>query len=49
MHARLALACANRSQMFGVTGAGLNTLRYYNNGGKRPRRALDQWDRVSDG
>ncbi|KAF2754885.1 hypothetical protein EJ05DRAFT_503828 [Pseudovirgaria hyperparasitica] len=33
--------------MFGITGAGLNWLRYTQNGGKRPRRTLDQWDRQS--
>ncbi|KAI1422551.1 hypothetical protein F5Y12DRAFT_717247 [Xylaria sp. FL1777] len=32
--------------MFGVTGAGLSKLRHWQNGHKRPRRSLDQWDRV---
>ncbi|KAI1260664.1 hypothetical protein F5Y18DRAFT_404760 [Xylariaceae sp. FL1019] len=32
--------------MFGATGAGLNKLRHWQNGNKRPRRSLDQWDRV---
>ncbi|ROW06658.1 hypothetical protein VPNG_06689 [Cytospora leucostoma] len=31
--------------MFGVTGTGLSTVKYYQNGGKRARRSLDQWDR----
>ncbi|KAI0429317.1 hypothetical protein F5Y09DRAFT_260900 [Xylaria sp. FL1042] len=31
--------------MFGVTGAGLSKLRHWQNGNKRPRRSLDQWDR----
>ncbi|KAI1104927.1 hypothetical protein F4804DRAFT_164576 [Jackrogersella minutella] len=31
--------------MFGATGAGLSKLRHWNNGGKRERRSLDQWDR----
>jgi NADH-ubiquinone oxidoreductase MWFE subunit len=34
-------------QLFGVTGAGLSTVRYYQNGGKMWRYGLDQWDRVS--
>lgn len=33
--------------MFGVTGAGLSTVRYYSNNKKRPRRGLDAWDRQS--
>ncbi|KAK3682480.1 hypothetical protein B0T22DRAFT_285195 [Podospora appendiculata] len=32
--------------MFGVTGAGLSKIRNMQNGGKRQRRSLDQWDRV---
>ncbi|KAF8473334.1 hypothetical protein BDZ91DRAFT_770544 [Kalaharituber pfeilii] len=32
--------------MFGVSGAGLSLLRNYTNDWKRPRRSLDQWDRV---
>ncbi|KAI0483861.1 hypothetical protein F4859DRAFT_474363 [Xylaria cf. heliscus] len=32
--------------MFGATGAGLSKLRHWQNGHKRPRRSLDQWDRV---
>ncbi|KAF7507740.1 hypothetical protein GJ744_010169 [Endocarpon pusillum] len=31
--------------MFGVTGAGLSTVRYYSNNKKAPRRTLDAWDR----
>ncbi|RKU49251.1 hypothetical protein DL546_009639 [Coniochaeta pulveracea] len=31
--------------MFGVTGAGLSKIRHMQNGGKRARRSLDQWDR----
>ncbi|KUI62210.1 hypothetical protein VM1G_05205 [Cytospora mali] len=31
--------------MFGISGAGLSTVKYYQNGGKRARRSLDQWDR----
>ncbi|KAI9658920.1 MAG: hypothetical protein M1821_001880 [Bathelium mastoideum] len=33
--------------MFGVSGAGLNQIRHMQNGGKRPRYAIDQWDRQS--
>jgi len=33
--------------MFGVTGAGMSKIRHAQNGGKRQRRGLDQWDRVS--
>ncbi|KAI6083274.1 hypothetical protein F4821DRAFT_263135 [Hypoxylon rubiginosum] len=31
--------------MFGATGAGLSKFRNWQNGGKRARRSLDQWDR----
>lgn len=31
--------------MFGITGAGLSTVRYYSNNKKMPRRGLDAWDR----
>jgi len=31
--------------MFGVTGAGLSKIKNMQNGGKRARRSLDQWDR----
>ncbi|KAI5310879.1 hypothetical protein KEM55_004916 [Ascosphaera atra] len=31
--------------MFGVTGVSLGTLKYYTNGKKNPRRALDRWDK----
>ncbi|KAK2075123.1 hypothetical protein P8C59_009275 [Phyllachora maydis] len=31
--------------MFGVTGAGLSKIKHMQNGGKRARRSLDQWDR----
>ena len=34
-------------QMFGVSGVGLANIKYYQNGGKRARRSLDQWDRQS--
>jgi hypothetical protein len=33
-------------QMFGVTGAGMSKIKNMQNGGKRARRSLDQWDRV---
>ncbi|TKA64594.1 hypothetical protein B0A49_10382 [Cryomyces minteri] len=33
--------------MFGVTGAALSKLRHMQNGGKRGRHSVDQWDRVS--
>lgn len=33
--------------MFGVSGAGLSKIRHMQNGGKRARRSIDQWDRVS--
>ena len=32
--------------MFSVSGVGLSKIRHMQNGGKRPRRSLDQWDRV---
>ncbi|EFQ35460.1 uncharacterized protein GLRG_10604 [Colletotrichum graminicola M1.001] len=31
--------------MFGVTGAGLHVIKGIQNGGKKPRWGLDQWDR----
>ncbi|KAK3381578.1 hypothetical protein B0H63DRAFT_524283 [Podospora didyma] len=31
--------------MFGVTGAGMSKFRHMQNGGKRQRRSIDQWDR----
>ncbi|KAI1494938.1 small secreted protein [Biscogniauxia mediterranea] len=31
--------------MFGATGAGMSKFRNWQNGGKRARRSLDQWDR----
>ncbi|KAG4442652.1 hypothetical protein IFR05_001837 [Cadophora sp. M221] len=34
--------------MFGVTGAGLSKLRHMQNGGKRGRHSVDQWDRQSN-
>lgn len=34
-------------QMFGVSGAGLASVRYFSNNKKRPRRGLDIWDRQS--
>jgi len=33
--------------MFGFTGAALSKLRYMQNGGKKPRYSVDQWDRQS--
>lgn len=33
--------------MFGVTGAGLSKIKHMQNGGKRARRSIDQWDRQS--
>ncbi|DAA74017.1 TPA_exp: hypothetical protein A8136_3799 [Trichophyton benhamiae CBS 112371] len=30
--------------LFGVTGVGLSTLKYYSNGRKNPRRGIDAWD-----
>ncbi|KJY00576.1 hypothetical protein TI39_contig323g00016 [Zymoseptoria brevis] len=30
---------------FGLTGAGLSKLRHMQNGGKRPRHSIDQWDK----
>jgi hypothetical protein len=39
--------CANRAmQMFGISGAGMSKIRNWQNGGKRQRRGIDQWDRV---
>ncbi|KAI9851377.1 MAG: hypothetical protein M1838_003840 [Thelocarpon superellum] len=31
--------------MFAVTGAGMSWLRHWQNGGKRGRHSIDQWDR----
>ncbi|EEH08156.1 conserved hypothetical protein [Histoplasma capsulatum G186AR] len=31
--------------MFGVTGVGLSTVKYYSNERKNPRRAIDMWDK----
>ncbi|KAL6241134.1 hypothetical protein RBB50_012038 [Rhinocladiella similis] len=31
--------------MFGVTGAGLASIKYYKNDYKRPRYLIDRWDR----
>jgi len=33
--------------MFGVSGAALSKIRHMQNGGKRPRHSVDQWDRQS--
>ncbi|KAG5299518.1 hypothetical protein I7I50_07098 [Histoplasma capsulatum G186AR] len=33
--------------MFGVTGVGLSTVKYYSNERKNPRRAIDMWDKQS--
>ncbi|OBR10700.1 Small secreted protein [Colletotrichum higginsianum IMI 349063] len=32
--------------MFGITGTGLHVIKGIQNGGKKPRWGLDQWDRV---
>lgn len=32
--------------MFGATGAGMSKIKHMQNGGKRQRRSIDQWDRV---
>ncbi|KEQ87414.1 hypothetical protein M438DRAFT_362318 [Aureobasidium pullulans EXF-150] len=32
---------------FGITGAGLSKIRNIQNGGKRARHSIDQWDRQS--
>ncbi|CZS99140.1 uncharacterized protein RCO7_00467 [Rhynchosporium graminicola] len=34
--------------MFGVTGAGLSKIRHMQNGGKRARHSVDQWDKQSN-
>lgn len=34
-------------QFFGITGAGLSKIRNIQNGGKRARHSIDQWDRQS--
>jgi len=31
--------------MFAITGGGLSKLRHMQNGGKRGRHSIDQWDR----
>lgn len=33
-------------QMFAIWGGGLAKLKHMENGGKRTRRNIDQWDRV---
>ncbi|KAK5113851.1 hypothetical protein LTR62_003235 [Meristemomyces frigidus] len=33
--------------MFGFSGAALSKLRHMQNGGKRARHSVDQWDRQS--
>lgn len=33
--------------MFGVSGAGMSKIRNMQNGGKRGRRSIDQWDKQS--
>ena len=35
-------------QMFGFTGAALSKIRHMQNGGKRARHSIDQWDRQSE-
>ncbi|KAF6795374.1 hypothetical protein CSOJ01_13467 [Colletotrichum sojae] len=37
---------ASRPQWFGITGTGLAVIKGIQNGGKKPRWGLDQWDRV---
>lgn len=32
---------------FGVSGAGLSKIRHMQNGGKRARHSVDQWDKQS--
>lgn len=32
--------------MFGITGTGLAVVKGMQNGGKKPRFGLDQWDKV---
>jgi hypothetical protein len=44
---RAKLMLVGETQMFGVTGAGLTSIRYFSNNHKRPRRGLDIWDRQS--
>ena len=34
-------------QMFSATGAGMSKFKNWQNGGRRQRRSLDKWDRVS--
>ncbi|KAM0271097.1 hypothetical protein ACHAQH_009219 [Verticillium albo-atrum] len=33
--------------MFGITGTGLAVIKGIQNGGKKPRYSLDQWDKQS--
>ncbi|PNH62207.1 hypothetical protein VD0002_g5788 [Verticillium dahliae] len=33
--------------MFGITGTGLAVVKGIQNGGKKPRYSLDQWDKQS--
>ncbi|OHE93449.1 hypothetical protein CORC01_11224 [Colletotrichum orchidophilum] len=33
--------------MFGITGTGLHVIKGIQNGGKKPRWGLDQWDRYA--
>lgn len=37
------------TQMFAVTGAGLNKVKNMQSGGKKHRWSIDQWDRVGPG
>jgi hypothetical protein len=37
----------SNAQFFGITGAGLSKIRNIQNGGKRARHSVDQWDRQS--
>ncbi|EKD20354.1 small secreted protein [Drepanopeziza brunnea f. sp. 'multigermtubi' MB_m1] len=32
--------------MFGITGAGMSKIRHMQNGGKRGRHSVDQWDKI---
>ncbi|EXF76660.1 hypothetical protein CCUS01_08169 [Colletotrichum cuscutae] len=34
--------------MFGITGTGLHVIKGIQNGGKKPRWGLDQWDRIAN-
>ncbi|OQO18828.1 hypothetical protein B0A51_14088 [Rachicladosporium sp. CCFEE 5018] len=44
-HAIRAIGLTRPIQMFMISGAGLSKLRHMQNGGKRARHSVDQWDR----